>query len=251
MSGYNRTQDGADAGSGGPMGRSRVVAIVATVAALAALLGTVGGAALANHQFPDVPTGNAFHDDIDDFANAGCATGFPDGTFHPQEDVKRQQMARFVNACGGRIDFEQGTAFSVGPSVPILTLELQPGALTGGGFILLTAAVRISTSSTTGFPCEVQFDFPGLLRDEVWLDLRQDTTQVFEDATGAMHTRFQVGASPTALSIPLNVVVTRGCPPTIRADAQATATYWPFDAVGDGGGESTSPIEPPGAERDR
>jgi hypothetical protein len=235
----NHRREGAEV-PGVPMGRTRAIAVVAAVAALAALGGTLGGVATANHQFPDVDTDSPFHDDIDDFVNAGCATGFPDGTYDPQGAVKRQQMARFIHACGGRVAFAQGVAGPVGPSEEILRLELQPGALEEAGFILLTATVRVSSSDTVGYPCEVQFDFPGLMRDEVWIDLRQNTTQGIEDATGAMQSFFTVAASTVPVEIPLNVVVTNAaCTANVSANARATATYWPFDAVGDGAGEST------------
>jgi Tol biopolymer transport system component len=46
--------------------------------------------------FPDVPTSNPFFLQVEWMVSEGVATGFPDGTFRPQDSVKRQQMANFL-----------------------------------------------------------------------------------------------------------------------------------------------------------
>ena len=46
--------------------------------------------------FSDVPTSNPFFLEIEWLAAQGIAAGFPNGTFLPQDPVKRQQMANFV-----------------------------------------------------------------------------------------------------------------------------------------------------------
>ena len=45
--------------------------------------------AFASHQFPDVPDSNLFHDQIDWMSDTGITTGFPDGTFKPNNNVTR------------------------------------------------------------------------------------------------------------------------------------------------------------------
>jgi streptogramin lyase len=48
------------------------------------------------HGFPDVPP-NAFYDDALDWAKAqGIVSGFPDGTYHPRDAVKRGQIAQML-----------------------------------------------------------------------------------------------------------------------------------------------------------
>jgi S-layer homology domain len=43
-----------------------------------------------------------FETEIDNITDAGCASGFPDGTFRPTEDVKRQQFAFWLDNCASR-----------------------------------------------------------------------------------------------------------------------------------------------------
>src|SRR5262245_285866 len=65
-------------------------------------IGAWGSSALASHQFGDVPTSSAFHDDVGWLAAHGIASGFPDGTFHPNDPVNRQQASRWLrNLSGG------------------------------------------------------------------------------------------------------------------------------------------------------
>lgn len=70
--------------------------------AIAVLATATGGVAYANDTFPDVPNGG-FHDQIDLIVFAGCATGFNDGTFRPQDGTKRGQFAFWLSNCGSRI----------------------------------------------------------------------------------------------------------------------------------------------------
>ena len=64
---------------------------VVLLAAVGGYIGTAG----ANHTHSDVSNANPFHDEIAWLTDPDhqIATGFPDGTFHPQEPVKRQQLA--------------------------------------------------------------------------------------------------------------------------------------------------------------
>lgn len=215
----------------------RLTMAVAAVALLAGVIGLVVGHAVANHQFPDVPPGSAFHDDIDAFIDAGCASGFPDGTFHPDEAVKRQQMARFINSCGGRLDFfDTPAVFTLtGTATPVVSVDIESGAQRGGGFVLVQAAVRIFSESTTGFPCDVLFDIPTVSSDEVHLDLPLNTTDPFEDASGFLTARVPVAAGATSNTV-ITARITNGCTATVKAVARGSAMYFPFDGSGNGGG---------------
>jgi hypothetical protein len=74
----------------------------ALLTVMAVLAAGIGGVAYASDTFPDVPNGG-FHDQIDAIVNAGCATGFNDGTFRPTDGTKRGQFAFWMNNCGSRI----------------------------------------------------------------------------------------------------------------------------------------------------
>ncbi len=227
----------------------RFIAIASVIAALAGLGGVLAGVAIADHQFPDVPAGSPFHDDIDNFANAGCASGFPDGTFRPQEPVKRQQMARFVTACGGRIEFDTGAVATVTTSeTPIISnLNMVAGALgEGAGRVQLLVAVHASSSSTTGFPCELLFDATGITGEAVYIDLN-DTDQDIEDGNATILHTFTLDAGFNA-NLFVNVSKTAACGASVSAEAEATMTYFPFNSDGSGGAESvpvTESVDPP------
>jgi hypothetical protein len=61
----------------------------------------LGGAAVASHDFGDVPDTSPFHEDISWMADAGIASGFPDGGFHPTDPVSRQTLAAFLHRMSG------------------------------------------------------------------------------------------------------------------------------------------------------
>jgi hypothetical protein len=70
---------------------------------LAGLVLAVPAVVLANHQFPDVPTGHTFHSQIEAIAEAGITAGFGDGGYHPSDPVTRQAMAAFMQRGFGRV----------------------------------------------------------------------------------------------------------------------------------------------------
>jgi hypothetical protein len=90
------------------------------------------GAALAA-RFSDSAS-SPFTTEIDNIAQAGCASGFPDGTYRPTQPVNRQQMAAFINRCGGRIAHTTGstvTTSSSGAFQDIAEVTITPGGLAG------------------------------------------------------------------------------------------------------------------------
>ena len=50
----------------------------------------------ANRTFSDYPANSTYYKQVEWMAAEEVASGFPDGTFRPQEPVKRQQMANFM-----------------------------------------------------------------------------------------------------------------------------------------------------------
>jgi hypothetical protein len=203
----------------------------------------------ANHQFPDVATSSAFHDDIDDFVNAGCATGFPNGTYQPTSAVNRQQIARFVNACGGRVAFDKtGSApqLVAGQPVDVAEAELTAGALGGGGFVVAIANARVTAASQNGsdYPCEANFRLfqtggvTEISQQAATLDLDGPVVGATDD-TGAVTELIAVEAGATV------TVTLRGtkssnpaCNASILGFGDLVLLYVPFDGNGDGGGES-------------
>jgi Tol biopolymer transport system component len=58
--------------------------------------------------FSDVPPSNPFFTPIEWMTEEGIANGFPNGTFRPNDPVKRQQMANFLFALAGSPAFDPG-----------------------------------------------------------------------------------------------------------------------------------------------
>jgi len=121
---------------------------------LTAMLAGFSGSALANHVFDDVPTGNAFHDEITEFAEAGCVDGFPDNTFRGTEAVKRQQAARFFTRCGGRVAHGPGSAQATTTGTFV---DLGGPSMTApaNGFVIVMATgdAIVSGANPASCPC--------------------------------------------------------------------------------------------------
>ncbi len=123
--------------------------------------------AIANHVFPDSTNGQAFHEQVGNVAGAGCTTGFPDGTFRPQDNVNRQQFAAWTNRCGGRVAHGGGStevATTSSTYIDVASVDLASGA-TGsgatGGFVYLSGFVTAETEDTgdaANCPCFVAFE---------------------------------------------------------------------------------------------
>lgn len=115
---------------------------------------------LANHQFPDVPTGASYHDDVEALVGAGITSGCGGGNYCPGNAVTRGQMAQFLNR-------GLGVATSTFDSVPILTFKgfvntitIPAGDLPGGlGYVNVSADLTtfLPVPSLLSCPCGVQF----------------------------------------------------------------------------------------------
>jgi hypothetical protein len=144
---------------------------------LGVLLLAVPGAALATHQFYDVPTGNPFHNDIAAVAEAGITAGFGDSGFHPSDTVTRQAMAAFLHRGLGRVGLSIGptglvtSSFVVQPTfaystkyvVRQITIEV-PGAtntFTPNQQVHVQGRAVIWNLYAAGCPCE----FGAVIRD--------------------------------------------------------------------------------------
>lgn len=87
-----------------------------------------GGVAYASHSFPDVPTSNQFHDDIDFMESRNISGGFGDGTYRPNNNVTRGQMARFMNKLA---DALTPTVLQAGSVSNITSADRSPCEITG------------------------------------------------------------------------------------------------------------------------
>jgi hypothetical protein len=129
--------------------------VVAAVLSAVTVLGAQGAWAVFNDG-----GGSPFVDEISEIGNAGCASGFPDGGFHPRDDVKRQQFAYWTANCGGRA---RSMTFTGGVTQPTLSTEFQmafrtPGVGGNQGYLLVTATVAALTSDGANCPCHAQLE---------------------------------------------------------------------------------------------
>ncbi len=134
------------------MGKLRIIVSLAAVFAVA-----FTGTAVANHVFNDVPTSSEFHDEIAEIGDAACAEGFPGGLFKPNDPVKRQQMARFLSRCGGRVAGTSDTVSAMGATNTYFEIADLPFTPTANGFVMVTATGTSSTGQEGLCPCQVRW----------------------------------------------------------------------------------------------
>lgn len=103
----------------------------AAAAVLAVVLAAVPLTLLANDRFADVPTSSDFHDNINALAGAGVTGGCAPGLYCPDQPVRRDQMAAFLNRGLGRASLNSvGSPLSVQASsgfVPIVRVSITVG----------------------------------------------------------------------------------------------------------------------------
>jgi hypothetical protein len=178
-----------------------------TISLAAVFVVAFAGTAVANHVFNDVPTNNAFHDEISEIGDAGCAEGFPGGLFKPTDPVKRQQMARFLSRCGGRVAFDSAANVNVmGPNGSEHVITDVNFTATADGFVVLNATGTTSLQQETQCPCEV-----------VW-QLRDDTHGVY----APVESRGQLDNSASAGGNTFESMATTGVFPISQGE---TVTY--------------------------
>jgi S-layer homology domain len=226
------------------MGRHRSWGTIAAVAMSAlALLISVGGVALGQEGsdlFSDIAS-SPFREEINRIGRAGCASGFPDGTFQPHGNVNRQQFAFWTNNCGGRVGYDAGTVFIPGDGEDVMaSVGIRAGAtdsgVSEGGFVLVIGTAHVKTDQA-GCPCQV----------EVWIREHSGSTDsAFRDTLLPVNTG-PPSQSSAALSVtgvfPVGpetdtLFTFRGLSngpgnPTIEFTGELVALYVPFGADGD------------------
>jgi S-layer homology domain len=219
---------------------------VGAVCGVLALVITVGGIAVGQEGSPDLFSDIAtspFRDEINRIGRAGCASGFPDGTFQPRNNVNRQQFAFWTNNCGGRLAFDTGqqTVTTVGEFL-LTEVQLTAGATAEGGnavggFVLVSGTVRATSNDLGGCPCRI----------EAWLENPEGNevgTRMAETLIGPADHMGHAAVSLTVLAdftiAPgatehFQLLVGSGDPqvPDVTLVGDLTALYVPFGADGD------------------
>jgi hypothetical protein len=192
-------------------------------------------AAMAAHNFLDVPNTNQFHTDIERVSDARITGGCGGGNYCPSQNVTREQMAAFLARTGGRVGWgRSGSAFQLGTTpdqaAVLATVSLKPGNLTGGtGFVLLQASGAAYVFSTTGCPCAVRYVLGRPFGNSAY---------GYAQITAAVGTE---GASISLVDdVPTGVEVTyqlrawvEGGTGVVYASGSVTALYVPFSEDGD------------------
>ena len=226
-------------------GRSRSLTLVVGVAGGMVLASGVG--ALAAHQFGDVPTGHAFHDEIGAVAGAGITTGYEDGNFRPGADVSRQAVAAFLTRANGRVGFVPEVETVIGNDVDgfgtvqeaalIGTVTIDAGATgDGNGFVLLNGTVTAYTDNTDACPCEVTTILDDADGQEFlnfsYFDLAGQATETgYSNGSDSLQWVVPVGADSTR-TFDLYVVVDDGDVAAIEVMGELTGVYVPFGPDG-------------------
>lgn len=199
--------------------------------ALAAVVGAVTAVAtVAGADFVDTGA-SPFAVEIENVADAGCASGFAGNTFRPRDVVTRQQFAAWMNRCGGRVEAGHGsTTLNANGETSLASATLEPGAIPGGGgFVLVNAALEASTAAAPGsVTFRLQVNGGAGSAETVPLTLPAESAQ-----SGALTTVLPVDGGT-----PLTVAVTaqRGSADPVAVEVDLTMLYVPFAGDGSGGG---------------
>lgn len=130
---------------------------LAGLVAVVALLASTVTVVLAD-QFTDVNPGNFFAPSIDDITDAGCAGGYPDGTFKPKENPTREQFALWTSNCFGR---SSGATNPNDAGIDTVEKEIDAASMDVAGFAGKSQYLHVSAWFTldeagTECPCEIR-----------------------------------------------------------------------------------------------
>jgi len=133
-------------------GLRALAAVALAIVAGAATTVILAPRVMAVNCFPDVLDSNIFHDVICFVQSAAIATGFPDGTYRPNDFVTRGQMAAFLRntAALNRAAFfnnEGGVTLTNSPVTPIASLTMTTAARC---VLLMTGTLDWDDNGTTG-----------------------------------------------------------------------------------------------------
>jgi hypothetical protein len=140
------------------------------VAASLAILVLIPTAAIASHQFSDVPTSNIFHDDVswlaDNDITKGCNPPVNDN-YCPDDSVTREQMAAFLHRLGDRVTSltetgqrSQGTSFN-DDAIALISLGIDVPSNNGVLAVTASGTFFDKGSGETDGIAWVEFDSGG------------------------------------------------------------------------------------------
>lgn len=227
---------------------SRSVRTHAVTAAIALMVST-SGTALANHQFADVDDGSFFGGAIEAIADAGCATGYDDGTFRPRDGITRGQFAFWLENCGGRAERDHDTATldTDDETVDVVATTVQPGAQGAAGlggqgqYVVVIATYDVATAGTD-LPCNVELTLddqggnvnPGDVPTQV-VQIQSETTDFVERANGSMTMLVPVDAeNATTVTLEATRPAQPGCASDIAVNGSVLMMSFPFNGVSNG-----------------
>lgn len=141
--------------------------------ALAAIMVIAPTAAIASHDFSDVPNTNIFHADIEWMLENGVTTGCGSGNYCPSDYVTREQMAAFMKRLSTSKIVNAATAETADSANSLM--GTLPGAF--------TAPVSFSFSSTSPVEAaamDITVPGPGLIvvtvSGNIWIDADSAST---------------------------------------------------------------------------
>lgn len=152
--------------------KRKITAILGMIVAVSLLGVTV---ASASHRFTDVPDSNIFHDDIGWMYDNGITLGYEDGTYGPDANVTRGQLAAFMRRLFDRVseDIPSDTSYTyyISRDPKVYFDELSAP-------ILINIGNSINTNNTN---LNVGFDLPAgtyevTVEGEFIIPLAPDTT---------------------------------------------------------------------------
>jgi hypothetical protein len=120
-------------------------------------------AALANHQFADVPTSAPYHDDVAALAGAGVTNGCGGGNYCPASAVTRAQMAQFLSRSMSRVAMSSDMIAGTGQItedegfVTVADVTIEVPAVSGTQFVEVYAEAAVGGALTgCGDTCYLQ-----------------------------------------------------------------------------------------------
>ena len=205
--------------------------------ALAATLAVAVPVAWASHDFGDVPDGHQFHGPISAIKGAGITTGCGGGNYCPDDSVRRDAMAAFMQRGFGRVSRNwTSTGLTNNAYTAILSTSLTAGATgSGNGFALVQAQLGACTSTPANCVCQIEFRIRNATTGALGpTSLFQVGNVADEDGfamdNGAVSAVFSLPAGAThAYELQVNVDDSNG---VLNAFADMTAAYVPFGPQG-------------------
>jgi hypothetical protein len=218
-------------------GRRRSLLTIAASALVAVVIS--GGVAAATGTFSDVGTGHPFVDEIEAIAEAGITTGFNDGTYRPGDPVSRGAMAAFMGRGFGRAAYAVDSTNNPADNTNTTGAEVQIRAGATGvgttGYVVVQGTAQMSTLETD-CQCTLAMEIvdatdntTGSTRTSISNDVNVIGLNTHSTSAQA---RFVTDDEETHTYRVRFRATTAGANTAITVTSDITATYVPFDGLG-------------------